>query len=1125
MAQERISIEIVADDRGLQATLKRAGVLLREMVASTDDLDSGLKRTQGGLGKFGHGLRGIVLDLNLARHAVMGFQFAVLDLVNPIIKSGAAFEKINALMEGMSSSTDKTILALEKQANTAFLVQKAMSNPFGIDALRDSMVKLKSAGFDPTANSLSNFNSDLMKLQKEGKYVVTDLSLNMQNLLDAVANFGGTSEQLKRASVAIQQMAGKGVISMEELRQQLGEAVPNAVQLMADSLEMTYQDLVKKISEGKIKAEPALLMMFREMEIRMGGSASRMMKTWDGMVAQLSTSWEVFKKNIYDTGFGDALKKQVEQLTTWLASPAGIQAAQNFGLVLAGLINTLASLARFISNNIDLIVLLSKAFIAMKVGSAISSMIGSMSSLGTMISAAVFRFGLFRAALMAGQGPMAGFAVATRGLGFAISGLLGPIGLVVGALATFGASWLIEKKAIDENTRSILENMYSRKYTTQDLKTLTQQRIDASTELGKALLEEKELKEQIADIEETGSMHPLRGRLAGKKDDLLAVEERIAKIKEQRDTLSKAITLAEKDISETAGRERFAQFERRLSEFESQTSRESNAFLDAKQKEKEALLARGQDISKIETEMRNARSRHYDLMLGEVKVAEDTLANEIKKQGSRKLSVEQFVYSELLRQKREYLEGQKKLNKIDSVESLGSKNTGAGKEDPLVARYNALQKKLAGMTAEITAWQSGQTNLNKELAITEALMKIQVQDAEKVTAEMVRDVSRQVDALKDKHSFLSKALANYDEEVLVAQQATEELHAALAYGDAWTKMSQRSRELALQLLKVGEFGAEAKKLLEELFTKNREADSIKELNGDLEDLRKSIKEWTNDSLSEAKRREKSYVDDITKILEMEEAFKRAGEYGDEAQSAINQGIHARTAAYMRENRGVIKEWVDDFKGATESIKEAFTDWMDDASSAFADFIVTGKNGWADFRDGILRDIANIVMKKAIVGLIDSALSTFGGQTPPSVPAAYGENMSPAQIPSAIKDATIDAGFAMGGVMTSGGSIPLRKYSNGGVAKKPQLALFGEGRTPEAYVPLPDGRTIPVSIKDGMKQSGSNVTFNLINQSGIPVDADQGPVRFDGEKMIMDVVLKNVQKPGKFRDGLKTGVRG
>jgi hypothetical protein len=55
------------------------------------------------------------------------------------------------------------------------------------------------------------------------------------------------------------------------------------------------------------------------------------------------------------------------------------------------------------------------------------------------------------------------------------------------------------------------------------------------------------------------------------------------------------------------------------------------------------------------------------------------------------------------------------------------------------------------------------------------------------------------------------------------------------------------------------------------------------------------------------------------------------------------------------------------------------------------------------------------------------------------------------------------GFADGGVMTAHGALPLNRYASGGVAFGPQLALYGEGRKPEAYVPLPDGRSIPVSV--------------------------------------------------------------
>lgn len=66
--------------------------------------------------------------------------------------------------------------------------------------------------------------------------------------------------------------------------------------------------------------------------------------------------------------------------------------------------------------------------------------------------------------------------------------------------------------------------------------------------------------------------------------------------------------------------------------------------------------------------------------------------------------------------------------------------------------------------------------------------------------------------------------------------------------------------------------------------------------------------------------------------------------------------------------------------------------------------------------------------------------------------------------NALVDAIAGAiNFADGGVMTVGGALDLHRYAGGGIARQPQLALFGEGRLPEAFVPLPDGRTIPVTV--------------------------------------------------------------
>ena len=87
------------------------------------------------------------------------------------------------------------------------------------------------------------------------------------------------------------------------------------------------------------------------------------------------------------------------------------------------------------------------------------------------------------------------------------------------------------------------------------------------------------------------------------------------------------------------------------------------------------------------------------------------------------------------------------------------------------------------------------------------------------------------------------------------------------------------------------------------------------------------------------------------------------------------------------------------------------------------------------------------------------------------------------------------GFANGGVMTSAGPLPLARYANGGIANSPQFALFGEGSRPEAFVPLPDGRRIPVHIQGG-GQVVNNNTINIKADNPSEVRASRGQIMAD-----------------------------
>lgn len=133
------------------------------------------------------------------------------------------------------------------------------------------------------------------------------------------------------------------------------------------------------------------------------------------------------------------------------------------------------------------------------------------------------------------------------------------------------------------------------------------------------------------------------------------------------------------------------------------------------------------------------------------------------------------------------------------------------------------------------------------------------------------------------------------------------------------------------------------------------------------------------------------------------------------------------------------------------------------------------------------------------GLVGKGISSFFGGFGGSPEAtAFAGGMSP---------------MALGGVMTEFGSRPLRRYSQGGVARGSQFAEFGEGSKPEAYVPLPDGRTIPVSMQGG---GGSGFEMHIHEAPGFKAQTTKS--QGAGGKPRIDVAFKQM-----FRDAFITDV--
>ena len=99
------------------------------------------------------------------------------------------------------------------------------------------------------------------------------------------------------------------------------------------------------------------------------------------------------------------------------------------------------------------------------------------------------------------------------------------------------------------------------------------------------------------------------------------------------------------------------------------------------------------------------------------------------------------------------------------------------------------------------------------------------------------------------------------------------------------------------------------------------------------------------------------------------------------------------------------------------------------------------------------------------------------------------NGAPSSAGGSGDDTNIKYMFASGGVMTPRGPMALRRFAGGGTGASPMLALFGEGARNEAFVPLPDGRSIPVAM-GGAGSNGAIVVNNTVNLTATGGTAEQ-----------------------------------
>ncbi|HCU1112702.1 TPA: tape measure protein [Klebsiella pneumoniae] len=491
------------------------------------------------------GLRGNIFLLGEIGDAARTVTDILFGWQKPIVEAAAEMQRMRVMLRGLNK--DKVNPGEAAAQDMQYIVNMAKNAPFAMQALTDSFVKFRSAGLDPTDGSL-------------------------KALVDSVARFGGDSELLKRAAVAVQQMSGKGVVSMEELRQQLGEAVPNAMKAMADAAGITMGELTKAVSSGTVEAKQALSLMFVGLRAENENAAKDMMQTYTGALAQLQTSFTLFADRVGQAGYLDSLTKGMKELAAVMNSAEGISFANSLGEGLTTAIDGLRELAQWLAKNQELVITLGKivagmvAFKMLRAGilgvvGAGGQMLSTFMKMSTVIqtpftlgATAVTRFN--RAARM-GLAPIPSLIFAIRG---AITGLKGAFAGLTAFIAAnpIGAAFTVAAVAV----AGLISYMTMLRSETSKVVDEIRKIPEAMTAAKRAQMADykERLDRQIAQKEQelnSGEKMVYGPGMAGTtiKIGRKKVESELSDLRKQRDRVSGTIELGDTAVSKRLAKE------------------------------------------------------------------------------------------------------------------------------------------------------------------------------------------------------------------------------------------------------------------------------------------------------------------------------------------------------------------------------------------------------------------------------------------------------------------------------------------------------------------------------------------------------------------------------------------
>jgi tape measure domain-containing protein len=562
-------------------------------------LQNNVEITKGGFQGFNSILAGV--GIQLTQFATNLASKIFIDFPKTAIQTAAAFQGIKLGLDAVSGGT--------KEGAKNFEFVKAEAQRLGLELKQSEQNFLQlTAAAQGTALA--------------GKPI--------QELFSAISGaqrvLGSSTEQQGRALLALQQVISKGTLSSEELRQQLGEALPGAFQIAARSLGLTAAELQKQLQAGAINATDFIPKFTAQLNKEFGGGIDAAAAGALANLAKVNNLTTILAEN-----FGNELLPALNKFLELIGENSdGLEKfAAEAGKAVSGGAELLFNLFKFGVDNAELLKgaleTLAIAFVAVKVATtvqAVQSFITILPVAIELVGGTSAALGILQAALIGTVLPLAALAAAVGAVTFLKlskdieNAAIELESLRVGTDAQGGAALRLA-----ENTKNLNEELQKKtKFTQEDIEAAKKQ-INGNNQILEGLKQQlKAAKDSNAVTEEQKN---------AKAANIAEINLEIKALEKQTETLDKTLK-TERDANGVKTLSK-AQIKDKTEEIKKETQALKEGA-KAENDRQETAIKRAQEDAKL------AAKKAEDNKEDSVKKTADKAVDEVKKQTEKEIA-------------------------------------------------------------------------------------------------------------------------------------------------------------------------------------------------------------------------------------------------------------------------------------------------------------------------------------------------------------------------------------------------------------------------------------------------------------------------------------------------------